>query len=168
MPAKLTQEEVIEQIKIKTGNRINFSKFVYICNLTPAIFGCNICGHWWPTPPKTLKKSGKCPECLKKETGNRGRKKREKLIQEFRAIHSDFYNYDKFVYISAHKKSIITCPIHGDFPQSASMHRKNQGCKKCGYIKVATNQTLTEEEVLKRFKSLYLYIQKVRWIFKSR
>ena len=36
------------------------------------------------------------------------KKTKEEVISSFEEKHNNFYNYDKFVYINAHTKSIIT------------------------------------------------------------
>ena len=60
---------------------------------------------------------------------------RSEVIEQFIKIHHinniPKYNYDKFVYVNAHTKSIITCPIHGDFEQTPSNHLQGKGCKEC-------------------------------------
>lgn len=62
----------------------------------------------------------------------RSNKTQEEVINEFRRVHGDFYNYDKVVYIGTNKKVIITCPIHGDFPQAPARHKRGSGCSGCG------------------------------------
>ena len=54
----------------------------------------------------------------------RSNKTQEEVINEFRRVHGDFYNYDKVVYIGTNKKVIIVCPIHGDFPQTPNGHKR--------------------------------------------
>lgn len=46
--------------------------------------------------------------------------------------HGDFYSYHESEYISITKDTKITCPIHGDFFQSALVHSRGHGCIKCG------------------------------------
>lgn len=42
------------------------------------------------------------------------------------------YNYSKFNYINAKTKSIIICPIHGEFEQNPDKHLNSKfGCSKC-------------------------------------
>jgi very-short-patch-repair endonuclease len=48
------------------------------------------------------------------------------------------------------KKVMITCPIHGDFPQTPNNHLKGSGCKSCGRNKRSSN-TL---EFIKRSESM--------------
>jgi len=46
-------------------------------------------------------------------------------------IHNSKYLYDKVVYESEKNKVTIICKIHGEFKQSASVHLRGSGCKKC-------------------------------------
>ena len=56
----------------------------------------------------------------------------KKLNKRIQDVHSDTYNYDKFVFVDMKTKSTITCSIHGDFEQSMGKHLNNkQGCPKC-------------------------------------
>jgi hypothetical protein len=59
----------------------------------------------------------------------------EELIEFYNKKHNNFYDYSKFVYTRAKDNSIIICPIHGEFPQSADNHKRS-GCSKCGEIKI--------------------------------
>ncbi len=57
-----------------------------------------------------------------------------KFIKNANKIFNNFYNYDKFIYINNLSKSIVTCPIHGDFEVKAASHTsksKHCGCRKC-------------------------------------
>ena len=61
-----------------------------------------------------------------------------KSINRFKTLEDDFhkkhnhkYNYDKFVYSGSHDKSIIICPIHGEFEQNPTNHLQGKGCDKC-------------------------------------
>ena len=60
------------------------------------------------------------------------------------------YNYDKFVYINAHTKSIITCPIHGVFEQTPEKHKQGKKCPRC-----SKGYKFLQEDVLDRFKTVH-------------
>lgn len=65
--------------------------------------------------------------------------------------HKSKYTYNNFEYVNMNTKGLITCPIHGDFLQSASKHLLvGRGCPKCD-----KSYKLTQEEVLSRVTSLY-------------
>ncbi len=72
-----------------------------------------------------------------KKGGQRSNYKLKKLkIKEFikraKVIHKNKYSYKKFKYITSKTKSIIICPIHGDYLQSADSHiNKGSGCTYC-------------------------------------
>lgn len=57
------------------------------------------------------------------------------IIKVFQLNHSNFYDYQKFKFIDTKTKSIIICPIHGEFKQSYALHSKGIGCSKCGIKK---------------------------------
>ena len=61
--------------------------------------------------------------------------KRAKNASEFitkaNEVHNSFYTYDKVEYAGAANKVIITCPIHGNFLQTAHDHVQGSGCPRC-------------------------------------
>ena len=62
----------------------------------------------------------------------RQRKSLNKFIKESRKVHGNKYDYSKVNYINTDTEVIITCPIHGDFPQTPYHHiSRKQGCPKC-------------------------------------
>ena len=58
--------------------------------------------------------------------------KQEKFLTRAKELFGDKYDFSKFVYINAHTKGIVICPIHGDFEITPNnlLNHKN-GCKKC-------------------------------------
>ena len=105
----------------------NYDKINYIDNSTDVIITCPIHGDFEQLPYNHLNGYG-CRECgiLKR------RKILLKFIEESNMIHNNFFNYDKINYINNSTDVIITCPIHGDFPQTPKNHTVNkQGCSKC-------------------------------------
>lgn len=59
----------------------------------------------------------------------------EQVINDFKKVHGDKYDYSKTVYKKALEKVIITCPIHGDFTQTPNSHLYGRGCPLCGIEK---------------------------------
>ena len=74
-------------------------------------------------------------------------------VLEFINIHGDKYKYSKFNYKNSRHNSTITCPLHGDFLQSHSTHRKGIGCPNCGYEKTQKASTYESKQVLEKIKS---------------
>ena len=58
----------------------------------------------------------------------------DKIIEDFKKIHKDYYDYSKIVYdesTNANSKVIIVCPNHGEFKQSVASHKRGKGCSSC-------------------------------------
>lgn len=50
------------------------------------------------------------------------------------SVHNGKYDYRLVAssYRSAHEKTTIICPLHGEFQQAPASHTKGQGCPHCG------------------------------------
>ena len=69
----------------------------------------------------------------------------EQIIESFRKVHGNTYDYSKVVYIKSNEKIEIICPEHGSFFQTPNNHKNGQRCPKCsGKIKH------TKEEIIER------------------
>lgn len=79
----------------------------------------------------------------------------EQVIEQFNLKHNNKFNYDKVIYQGDNKNIIITCPIHGDFEQTPSNHKRGQNCPKCA------GRGLTNDELIeifnKKHKNRYDY-----------
>lgn len=110
----------------------------YVSNEVDTIIICHKHGIV-PVTPKQLLYSSKnfyCPKCGTENRINQGAiSKKLNAARTFvdRAIkvHGDKYTYDNVVYTKSSEKVLITCPAHGDFPQTPSEHLQGSGCKKC-------------------------------------
>ena len=63
--------------------------------------------------------------------------------EKYGKIHNYKYDYSKVEYVNQKTQVIIICPIHGEFLQKPSLHRK-YGCWKCANGKLI--DTLSEEQ----------------------
>lgn len=79
----------------------------------------------------------------------------EEVIQKFKSIHGETYDYSKVVYTGMLRKVIIVCKEHGDFSQVASSHLTGRGCKKCSVIRSVEKVTLTREEVVSKLNKIH-------------
>ena len=83
----------------------------------------------------------------------------EDFITRAQCVHQLKYDYSKSVYINKQIPIIITCPLHGEFEQSAQEHiDKKRGCRKCAHIdKIKTNEWfLTKANLIHNNKYEYL------------
>ena len=128
----------------KKKTNINKEKFI---NLSKKLFGnvylyknyrnnrnlmdiyCPI-HKWFKQSPQNHIKAG-CPKCNKEKMTII---KEERFIKKVNIIHNNFYSYDKFKYVNNYTKSIIICPLHGEFKQEPKVHIKH-GCSKCSTSK---------------------------------
>lgn len=59
------------------------------------------------------------------------------FISKSKSIHGDKYDYGLSEYRGSRQKVLITCPIHGEFHQTAAEHMRGCGCPACGYVTVS-------------------------------
>lgn len=79
----------------------------------------------------------------------------ETFIVRAAAVHNNKFTYENAVYVGWTKKITITCPVHGDFVQTAKDHLHNRGCNKCGRAHTAANQTHTKEIFILRAQKVH-------------
>ena len=73
----------------------------------------------------------------------------EEVIEQFKKIHGNKYDYSKVNYINNITKVKIICPDHGIFEQKPTNHKIGQGCPKC------KKRTKDIEQVLEDFKKTH-------------
>lgn len=119
-----SQDIFIKEASEKYNFKYDYSESNYINNNTKIIIICPIHKKFKKTPNQHMH-GQECPQCVKEKNILL---KQEKFIKMANIKHNGFYNYDKVVYINAHTKIIITCPIHGDFTQTPNSHLFGKGC----------------------------------------
>lgn len=134
--------EFIKKAKAIHGDKYNYDGIEYVNSHTNIIINCPIHGDFPQTPGNHTHKTNPqgCPEC-----GGRTNWNLEKFINKAKEIHGAKFNYDKVVFVNTIRKVIITCPEHGDFPQTPNKHLMGQGCPDC-----APNFKGNTEEFIKK------------------
>lgn len=103
-----------------------YDKVKYINNQTLIEINCPFHGSFFQTPGNHLKGQG-CSDCSKY-----GRKSKEVLLNKFKEVHGDKYDYSNMDFVNFHKKIEIICPKHGSFWQTPSNHYfSKQNCPNC-------------------------------------
>ncbi|MGR5327845.1 hypothetical protein [Photobacterium damselae] len=69
------------------------------------------------------------------------KKTQEQFVEKATIVHNGKYIYNHFIYVNAKTKSMITCPVHGNFEQRPDAHLAGRGCPKC-----AGKEKKTKEE----------------------
>lgn len=59
------------------------------------------------------------------------RKSTEGFIEQAVKVHGYRYSYENCLYVNNKTDVLITCSIHGDFPQKPSNHLNGKGCPRC-------------------------------------
>ena len=65
------------------------------------------------------------------------------IINKFRKVHGDKYNYSLVVYRGCGQRIKIICPKHGIFEQIPTKHLQKQGCERCARELFHYNQDTT-------------------------
>lgn len=120
--------DFIKKAKAIHGNKYNYDGIEYVNTQTNIKINCPIHGDFYQTPGNHTHKTNSqgCPEC-----GGRTNWDQEKFIIKAKEVHNGKYNYDKVNFINSVGKVIITCPEHGDFPQTPYKHLMGQDCPFC-------------------------------------
>lgn len=124
--------EFIQKVESVHGKIFDFSEFTYRGTEYKSEFLC-IKHNKKFTQLCSSTLSGKlgCPVCKLELRKSLLADDKESFIIKARAVHKDAYSYDKFTYLRSGTLSTITCPIHGDFEQSANSHLMGRGCPSC-------------------------------------
>ena len=142
---------VIQNAIDKTDFFIKSSKLIhgdiYDYSLTKYVSGnkvkivCTKHGVFEQAPSKHLNGSG-CNSCGNESIGNKLRTTVEEVIQKFKIIHRDKYDYSLVNYSNSKENISIICKIHGVFEQSPESHLSGSGCPTCAGKKITMKDTL--------------------------
>jgi hypothetical protein len=149
------QELFIAVAKEIHGDKYDYSRVVYINNLTEVSITCLTCSTTFKQLPKVHKRGSGCSSCSKIQRGLSRRSTTEEFIENAKKIHGNTYDYSKVVYELAMKKVTITCKTHGDFNQTPNGHLDNKGCTKCATIKNADKARKTTLHFIEDSKKIH-------------
>lgn len=140
----------IDKARAIHGNRYCYDKTNCEISSKKVTIICKIHGEYLQSAQKHL--SGQnCPVCSPAWT----KYDTETFISKAVEKHGDIYDYRKSVYVDAKTKIEIICKDHGSFWQIPKSHFLNgYGCKKCASIRVASGQTLSNDQFLEKTKEL--------------
>jgi len=119
-------KEFIEKAKEIHKNKYSYEKAKYINAKTKLIITCNKHGDFMQTPDNHIYTKKGCKICagLKKYTNN-------EIIEKFKKVHGNKYDYSLVQYDGMFKKIKIICSKHGIFEQTPKNHVEGKGCGKC-------------------------------------
>ena len=147
---RLTTEEYVQRAREVHGDKYDYSKTVYRNSHEKICVTCPIHGDFLILPINHVyqQKQG-CPKCTNRHLTT------EDIINLFKGVHGNKYDYSKVEYTKMHAKVCIICPIHGEFHQTPSKHLLGQGCKKCGAVERARKRTKSTERFIEEAKEIH-------------
>lgn len=147
---KTTEKFIKEAIEVH-GVKYEYYKVLYLKSSKKVIITCKTHGDFEQTPNKHLQGQG-CKQCGYIKNGNLTRLSTEEFIEKANLIHDNYYSYELTLYTKSEEKVIITCPIHGNFLQTANSHLQGVKCKDCAYVRLGKLGRKGKDEILKKFK----------------
>lgn len=144
------RKDLINCFKKVHGNRFDYSLMKYESYGEPITVICKDHGQF-KILPDCHKKGYHCKECTKIEKREKTAKTTSQVVEEFKSIHGDKFDYSLVEYINSRTKVKIICKKHGVFETYARTHMisKSVGCPKC------CGKTLTNEERIKILKEIF-------------
>ena len=121
----MSNEEFIKKSDTVHGGKYDYSKTLYKNSKTRVTIICPEHGEFEMLPQAHLNGEG-CPKCSGKGLSQ------DEIIEKFRAVHGDWYDYSKVKYTKMHDKVTVICPEHGEFQITPSKHILGHGCRHCG------------------------------------
>lgn len=131
------------------GDKYDYSNVEYVNNLTDVTIICPLHGEFRQAPSNHLAGKG-CWRCGRDTTNFRNTKSTEDFIKKAKEVHGDKYDYSESVYTKSNEPITITCPIHGKFEQTPTVHLLGCGCQECGKKSWSEQKILTTEEFIRR------------------
>ena len=141
---RMTTQKLIEAFVNTHNDKYDYSKVEYKNAKTKVRIICPVHGEFLMLPFHHLQGQG-CPKCKNKKLTE------DELIEKFKTIHSNKYDYSKVHFIKMKEKVCIICPEHGEFWQTPQKHINGQGCPKCAY----KHKFLTKDEFLEKEKQIH-------------
>ena len=144
MSKRKTNAEFIEESKKLFGDKYDYTLLNYIKNNVKVKLICPIHGEFEIRPNDHLNKRVGCNKC-----NNAGLAKKNNfsisLIDKFKLVHGEKYNYSLVEYINYDANIKILCKSHGIFLQTPRHHLKGHGCSECVGLKKLTNETFIKK-----------------------
>lgn len=160
---RLTNSEIIDKFVAVHGDLYDYSEVEYQSLHTEVSIRCHIHGVFRQMPSTHLRGCG-CQKCAREIIANKNVKDRSSVIQRFREVHGDTYDYDQMEYAGSRHKIAIRCRTHGVFHQLPSNHMKGVGCPTCGIERSSERRRATPRVtppvtdtagMIARFKSVH-------------
>ena len=135
---RYTTEEWINKARLIHGDKYDYSKVKYLGAKTKVCIVCKEHGEFSISPDMHFYGQG-CPFCRYIKSSSAIRKSLNNVIDDFKRVHGDKYDYSKVTYKNNKTKVCIICPEHGEFWQTPVNHMDGKGCPYCAQSKLESN-----------------------------
>lgn len=127
-----TLDAFIYQANEVHEHQYTYDNFVYVNGKIRGLITCPKHGDFPQAPGTHLQGSG-CPKCGVQTAADKKRKTLAEFVRQANEVHENKYTYGNFIYVDKSTDGLITCPKHGDFPQTPSnhLHGGRHGCPMC-------------------------------------
>lgn len=134
-----------ERANIKFGDRFDYNSTVYKGVDTALKVYCKTHDKEFSVTPYNHLKSlaGGCRGCAEDDKKGVRKYTTKTIIDKFKEVHGDKYNYENVRYTGITDKVEIFCYQHGVFSMSPDGHLQGYGCFKCGREDSAKKQKYT-------------------------
>lgn len=146
---RLRKQDFVEQAK-KRFPTFDYSKVTYINDKTQVTIICPDHGEFITTPYVFLNSKHGCPKCALENRSKLRTMSFLEFVEKSNKKHNNKYTYHEDTYAGTRHKTLITCPIHGDFWQLATNHLSGDNCPKCATENRTQLERLTTEQFIKQ------------------
>tara|TARA_R100000808_G_C2136523_1_gene144814 strand:- start:327 stop:1766 length:1440 start_codon:yes stop_codon:yes gene_type:complete len=147
-------EETLEAFRKAHGDKYDYSQSRYTRSTRKISIICPHHGEFKQSPIQH-KRGGGCPSCGREATQLAQRDDKQKVIEQFKAIHGDKYDYSEVDYINNTTPVKISCPLHGAWLQVPNSHKAGHGCHECGRAATIASQTKSVAQIIESFRAVH-------------
>ena len=145
-------KEFIEKANSIHNNFYDYSLVEYKNNKLKVKIICPIHGTFEQNPINHTQGQG-CKKCYIEKSAIFFRKPKNILLEEFKSIHNNRYDYSLVEYINTNSKVNIICKNHGIFEQTPKAHLHGKGCPSCAIEYKAKKLTKNNNNFIGQCKS---------------
>lgn len=151
---RISDEEWIDRFRAVHGQTYGYSEFTSNGAENKAIITCREHGEFLQEPIVHVNGHG-CPDCGRDKAALQRRLSLDDVLDRFREVHGETYDYSLVEYIVSQDNVTIICKKHGPFEQLPHVHANGAGCSKCSRIGAGLKRRLTLNDVLERFREAH-------------
>tara|TARA_B100000131_G_scaffold318609_1_gene362824 strand:- start:925 stop:2556 length:1632 start_codon:yes stop_codon:yes gene_type:complete len=161
---KKSLKKIIQNMEKIHGNTYDYSLIKpedYKSTTSKLPIKCNIDDHgiFYQSYELHHNRGYGCPKCGQIRANIKRMYSQEEIIQQFKNIYGELFDYSQFEYKGDKIPGIIICHQHGPFSQTPELHKRSYinttnlgGCPECRYIEVAAKLRLPFDVVIQNME----------------